>query len=310
MTGEVISVNISEAKGTTKHAVPLIRVGETGIADDAHAGRWSRQISLLDIGQIERFARECGRSFQPGEFAENITTKGIVSSEVAVHDRFRIGTVELAVTQIGKKCHGGDCAVFRAVGKCVMPAEGIFARVITGGEIKSGDRIEHYPRSIAIRILTLSDRASAGEYADTSGPTIADMLREHFGARSSRLDIARQVLPDDAALLGDAISAALREKTDIIITTGGTGIGPRDITADVVRAALDKEIPGIMEAIRIKYGQANPSALLSRSVAGVTREGALIYALPGSLKAVKEYMSEILATLEHALLMAWGGNHG
>ena len=92
---------------------------------------------------------------------------------------------------------------------------------------------------------------------------------------------------------------------DIIFTTGGTGIGPRDITPEVVKPLLDKEIPGIMESIRIKYGMEKPNALLSRSIAGVMKKS-LIYTLPGSVRAVNDYMSEILKTLEHLIYMQRG----
>ncbi len=92
---------------------------------------------------------------------------------------------------------------------------------------------------------------------------------------------------------------------DIIITTGGTGIGPRDITPDVVKPMLDKEITGIMELIRVKYGQKKHQALLSRSVAGVINK-TLIYTLPGSRKAVAEYMDEITPTIMHSIYMLNG----
>ena len=92
---------------------------------------------------------------------------------------------------------------------------------------------------------------------------------------------------------------------DVVITTGGTGIGPRDITIETVRPLLDKEIPGIMEMIRIKYGQEKPNALLSRGIAGVMGQ-TLVYTLPGSVKAVDEYMTEILKTLQHLIYMLHG----
>ncbi len=98
------------------------------------------------------------------------------------------------------------------------------------------------------------------------------------------------------------------DEYDFIFTTGGTGIGPRDITPDVIRPLLDREIPGIMDHIRIKYGTALPQALLSRSVAGVIAK-TQVYALPGSPKAVEEYLAEILKILIHATLMVHGLGH-
>jgi molybdenum cofactor synthesis domain-containing protein len=116
-------------------------------------------------------------------------------------------------------------------------------------------------------------------------------------------EIRTTVMPDDAFTL----RAALKEAplTDLIITTGGTGIGPRDITPDVVRPLLTKEMPGIMEQIRVKYGTKNPKALLSRAVAGAIGN-TLIYTLPGSVKAVHEYMAEIVKTMEHTFYMLYG----
>ena len=129
-TGTVISVNISEKKGTIKHPVGSIELNEMGVLGDAHAGPWGRQVSLLAKESIEMFAKDAGRQIQNGEFAENITTDGLVLHHTKPLDRFRIGGTELEVTQIGKKCHGDNCAIFREVGNCVMPKEGIFCRVI------------------------------------------------------------------------------------------------------------------------------------------------------------------------------------
>jgi molybdenum cofactor synthesis domain-containing protein len=112
-------------------------------------------------------------------------------------------------------------------------------------------------------------------------------------------------LPDDPAQLRAAIQAAVAGQSDILFTTGGTGIGPRDITPDVVRPLLTREIPGIMEYIRVKSGASIPYALLSRSVAGLIGS-TLVYALPGSEKAVQQYLDEILKTLEHSLRMLSG----
>jgi molybdenum cofactor synthesis domain-containing protein len=92
---------------------------------------------------------------------------------------------------------------------------------------------------------------------------------------------------------------------NIIVTTGGTGLGPRDITTETVTPLLSKEIPGIMEFIRIKYGTEMPAALLSRGIAGITGKS-LIYTLPGSVRAVEEYMTEILKTLRHTIYMQYG----
>jgi molybdenum cofactor synthesis domain-containing protein len=152
-------------------------------------------------------------------------------------------------------------------------------------------------------VITLSDRAYRGSYADLSGPAVIKYVKYAMSAAGWKYEIQQDILPDDAMALRAALTAS--PSADLIITTGGTGIGPRDITPDVVRPLLTKEIPGIMEQIRVKYGMKNPKALLSRGIAG-TMGNTLIYTLPGSVKAVHEYMAEIVKTLEHTFYMLYG----
>lgn len=147
MSVKVISVNISKEKGTIKTPVPEILLNDKGVEGDAHAGDWHRQVSLLARESIERWGEEAGRKVAWGEFAENITTEGIVLHETRPGDVLLIGNTELEVTQIGKKCHGKGCAIFREVGNCVMPTEGIFARVIRQGKVKPGESVEYIPKS-------------------------------------------------------------------------------------------------------------------------------------------------------------------
>jgi molybdopterin adenylyltransferase len=302
--GRVVSVNLSESKGVIKTPVDRATIDRHGIVGDAHAGPWHRQVSLLAQESIARFGESAGRAFLPGEFAENLTTQGLDLGDVSLLDRFRVGTVELEVTQIGKRCHGDGCAIFQAVGRCVMPKEGLFCRVLAGGEVAPGDRVVHVRRRLRCLVVTLSDRASRGEYEDRSGPRAQALLCEHFAATRWRFDVRGVVLPDDA----DALRAVLLDEMpacDVVVTTGGTGIGPRDITPDVVMALADRLVPGVMEAIRVKFGAEHPAALLSRGVVAV-RGRTLIYTLPGSVRAVEEYLGEILRTLEHAICMLHG----
>jgi molybdopterin adenylyltransferase len=141
MSIKVLSVNISREKGTIKTPVDQIEISGMGVTGDAHAGDWHRQVSLLGNESIEKWGAMADREVNFGEFAENITTQGITLYETNPGDRLIIGDAELEVTQIGKKCHGSGCAIFREVGNCVMPKEGIFARVIKTGNIKPGDEI-------------------------------------------------------------------------------------------------------------------------------------------------------------------------
>jgi molybdenum cofactor synthesis domain-containing protein len=154
-------------------------------------------------------------------------------------------------------------------------------------------------------ILTLSDRVASGMYADRSGPRIRELLEDYFASRAWHPVITSGVLPDEAEPLRREILQAKANGVDLIVTTGGTGIGPRDLTPETVAPLCDRLIPGIMEHIRAKYGAANPRARLSRSIAGVAGR-TQIYCLPGSVRAVEEYLPEILETLEHLVFMLHG----
>ena len=299
---EVLSVNISEKKGVVKHEVPKIVLDDKGIITDAHAGSWHRQVSMLGIESVEKFEKKAGRKIKFGEFAENITTKGMELFNTKPFDRFVNENIELEVTQIGKKCHGDNCAIYREVGNCVMPKEGIFVRVKKGGELKAGVKFTYSPKVFKIRVITLSDRASSGVYEDKSGPKVTEFLEEYFEKIAWRCEIENIIIPDDPEQLALLLTDVAQKKIDIVFTTGGTGIGPKDFTPDIIHPMLDKEIPGIMEHIRLKYGQEKPNALLSRGIAGVMNES-LVYVMPGSVKAVKEYMTEITKTLQHLIFM-------
>ena len=165
------------------------------------------------------------------------------------------------------------------------------------------------PEKLRILIITLSDRVARGEYKDLSGPRIRDMLSVYLASAGWNADITLTTIPDEADILKELIISSC-DNNNIIITTGGTGIGPRDITVDTVAPLLSKHIPGIMEFIRVRYGTEKPVALLSRAVAGIAGNS-LIYTLPGSVRAVEEYMTEILKSLEHTIYMQYGiDTHG
>jgi len=299
---KVLSVNISEKKGTIKLPVDKISLSNTGIKGDAHAGMWHRQVSLLGRESFEKMESSAGRKLQYGEFAENITTEGFLLYQMKPFDRLISGNIVLEVTQIGKKCHGTNCTIYKETGDCVMPKEGIFCRVIQGGELQAGDILEYHPKVLKVHVITLSDRASQGIYEDKSGPLLKKLSEDFFSGNSRHVEIENSIIPDDEAQLKSLLEFLVESENDIIFTTGGTGIGPRDITPDVVKSVLDKEIPGIMEMIRVKYGMQFPNALVSRSIAGVAGK-TLIYALPGNPKAVKEYADEIFKTVEHSFRM-------
>lgn len=139
--GKVLSLNVSDKKGVVKTPADevLLRAGH-GIEGDAHAGDWHRQVSLLGIESFEKM-RAAGIELEPGKFAENITTQGIVLYELPIGTKFKMGETLQEVTQIGKQCHAG-CEIKKLVGDCVMPREGIFTKVLKGGKVRPGDAIE------------------------------------------------------------------------------------------------------------------------------------------------------------------------
>jgi len=144
MTAKVVAVNISQHKGEQKKPVASVQLREQhGIVDDAHAGDWHRQISLLAEESIDKM-RRLGLAVDPGAFAENITTRGIDLVALPVGARFELGEALAEVTQIGKECHT-RCAIYHQAGDCVMPKEGIFARVLRGGSVAAGDAVRVLP---------------------------------------------------------------------------------------------------------------------------------------------------------------------
>ncbi|MEW6088188.1 MAG: MOSC domain-containing protein [bacterium] len=140
ITGEIVSVNISSEKGVSKKSVAKVLLKEnSGLENDAHAKTPNREVSLLAVESISKMRRK-KLAVNPGDFAENITTKGIDLLRLPLGTKVQIGEALLEITQIGKICHSG-CQVFLKIGDCVMPKEGIFAKVVHGGEIKVGDII-------------------------------------------------------------------------------------------------------------------------------------------------------------------------
>lgn len=138
--GKIMAVNVSEKKGTQKVNVHSARVIEDfGLENDAHAGKWHRQVSLLSYEKIEAF-KEKGAPVEDGAFGENLIVSGIDLKELPVGTKLRCGEIVLEVTQIGKQCHSG-CEIYKIMGDCIMPREGIFTRVLHGGVVSEGDEI-------------------------------------------------------------------------------------------------------------------------------------------------------------------------
>jgi MOSC domain-containing protein YiiM len=140
LSGVIVAVCLSERKGVAKKAVEsALLVPDFGLENDAHAGKWHRQVSLLDYGQVEAFNAK-GGEVDHGAFGENILVSGIDLKSLPVGSKLQVGPATLEVTQIGKECHS-HCQIFYRVGDCIMPREGIFAKVLTGGEVRKGDQV-------------------------------------------------------------------------------------------------------------------------------------------------------------------------
>jgi molybdenum cofactor synthesis domain-containing protein len=296
------SVNTSVKKGEVKSPVKEIRLTDQGIEGDAHAGPHHRQVSLLALESIRKYEKNTGSQVPMGGFGENISTEGFTLHRAHPLDRFQFGKVLLEMTQVGKKCHGKRCAIYKDTGECIMPDEGIFCRVLQGGRLKPGDRLDYHPKRFSLKVITLSDRAAAGIYPDRSGKLVLEEVSKWFRHKELALGADSLLIPDEKEAFSRELSAAIGKGTDLIITTGSTGLGSRDIAPEVAEELMDKEIPGIMDLIRVKYGMVNPNALLSRSVAGIAGR-TLLFVLPGSTRAVKEYLEEILKSLWHMILM-------
>ena len=293
--GRIMAVNISEKKGTQKKNVHSARVIEDwGLENDAHAGKWHRQVSLLSYEKIEDFKAK-GAPVDEGAFGENLIVQGIDLRQLPVGTQLQCGEVLLEVTQIGKKCHSG-CEIFKIMGDCIMPREGIFTRVLKGGVISDGDEIRVIKRPRRAAILTASDSGYAGEREDLSGPAIREIL-EAGGYQV----VHTALLPDDREKLAAEMARIADEQVaELLLTTGGTGFSPRDCMPEATMDIAERMVPGIPEAMRAYSMTITPRAMLSRAAACI-RKGTLIINLPGSPKAVRESLEYILPSLGHGL---------
>lgn len=295
--GVVKAICISEKKGTQKHRVEeAVFVEDYGIENDAHAGKWHRQVSLLSYDKIEDFKKR-GADVIDGAFGENLVVEGFDFRNLPVGTIFQCGDVILEMTQIGKQCHS-HCEIYKIMGECIMPKEGVFTKVIQGGIIRTGDEMTIIGELSRFKtaVLTLSDKGAAGEREDKSGPLIREIIE-----KENYLVVDQRVLPDEQKTIEETlIHLCDRLKVDLILTTGGTGFSLRDRTPEATMAVADRMAPGIAEAIRAYSMQITNRAMLSRGVSAL-RGQTLIINLPGSPKAVKESLDCILPALPHGL---------
>lgn len=295
MKGKIRAVCISEKKGTPKKDIGSVNIIEDfGLENDAHAGS-QRQVSLLSWDKVEDF-KKSGADVKAGDFGENLLIEGFDFKTFPVGTKFKCSDVILEIIQIGKKCHSA-CTVTQRTGKCIMPSEGVFARVLHGGKLSVGDEIELIEgRRFSASVLVASDRCSKGEREDKSGPVIKEVL-ENAGYLVTGITL----LPDDEEGLYKALcQLADIQKPDVIFTSGGTGFSPRDMMPEATKRAASKDAPGIAEALRAYSMTITPRAMLSRA-ASVIRNKTLIINMPGSPKAGKECLEYILPVLEHGI---------
>lgn len=297
--GRVLGICISERRGTQKKEVEEAVLKENwGIEGDAHAGNWHRQVSLLSFEKIEDF-RAKGADVDFGAFGENLIVEGYNLRKLPVGTRFHIGEAVLELTQIGKECHS-HCEIYKKMGDCIMPREGVFAEVVKDGRIHRGDEVEmELPasdRPFTASVITLSDKGAAGEREDRSGPLAAEMLEQAGYEVKEQMLLADGIEP----LKSQLIRLADQRQMDVIFTTGGTGFSPRDLTPEATRAACDRMADGIAQAILSHSLSITPRAMFSRAVSGI-RGGTLVVNLPGSPKAVREALEFLLPQLGHGL---------
>lgn len=297
--GKVLGICVSEKRGTQKKEVNEAVLKENwGIEGDAHAGDWHRQVSLLSFEKIEAF-RERGADVDFGAFGENLIVEGYDLRRLPVGTRFRIGEAVLELTQIGKECHS-HCEIYKKMGDCIMPREGVFTEVVKGGRIRKGDAVEMEApspdRPYTAAVITLSDKGVKGEREDKSGPKICELAEAAGYQIRETLLLADGIEP----LKSQLIRLADQRQMDVIFTTGGTGFSERDLTPEATIQACDRMANGIADAIRNYSMTITPRAMFSRAVSGI-RGKTLIINLPGSPKAVAEALEFLLPQLDHGL---------
>ena len=312
LRGQLVAVCVSSRKGRQKVAVAgaVSALRGRGIEGDAHAGNWHRQVSLLADERIDGM-RQQGLELAPGDFGENLVTRGVDLDRLVVGRRFRVGeAVVLQATQHGKQCHD-RCAIYQRTGDCIMPRHGLFARVLRGGPLAAGQVLTTDPDLDRLRyaVVPLSDRRSrddaelADPADDPAGDAACSLLEQ--GLAGAAL-VQRSILADEReALERELVRLCDDLVCDLVVTTGGTGLSPRDVTPEATLAVIDRQVPGVAEAMRAVGLAHTPHAMLSRAVCG-QRGATIVLNLLGSPRAVAEQLAVVLPALPHALQVASG----
>jgi molybdenum cofactor synthesis domain-containing protein len=302
--GTILHVCVAKDKGIAKDAVPsAVLQKEHGLQGDAHAGPWHRQVSLLSETDIETM-RARGLDLKPGAFGENLVVGGLNLDALGIGTRLRVGEAELEITQIGKVCHT-RCAIYYHAGDCIMPRAGLFARVLESGPVTPDMPIEvisEIPRRVVqAAVVTVSDRCAAGKAEDTAGPAVGELLTEKLDAHVSWTGL----VPDDMDTISATIKEIAERNIDLLLTVGGTGLGPRDVTPEATLAVLERRHAGLMELVRLRCYDKTPFAYLSRGETG-TIGRTLVINLPGSQRGAVECLTALLDVLPHAIELLRG----
>ncbi len=270
----------------------------SGIDGDWHAGLGHRQVSLLAEEDLHSLTNG---KWRPGTFSENIVCRDFPLATLGVGTRLRLGkNAILTISQIGKHFHQPD-HVERISGEYLMAHAGVFATVEQEGEVLQNDTIEVFeevPRSVPQAVvITVSDRCFRGETVDTAGPAVADLLRHELQAHIQHIDL----VPDDKAAISEILQRYCDHYSiDLLVTAGGTGPAPRDITPEATSEVVERATPGFDEAMRLASLAKTPTAILSRGTSGI-RGSTFIVNLPGSERGAVENMEAIIKALPHGI---------
>ena len=294
--GKIKSIYTGSRKGKLKKRVSQVSLKKNyGIIGDAHAGAGKRQISLLAEESIARL-RGRDEKIGIGNLMENLRTTGIELTSLLVGTKLEVGrTVLLEISEIGKHS-SKPIKVFAMPEGCLLPLNGVFAKVLKGGTIREEDKIEIVADTLTCGILIISDRSSRGERPDKTGPLVKECLNE-LKITSVRYGI----IPDEKEYISLVLVTWVDQGgVDLILTSGGTGFFSRDVTPEATRRILDKDAGGLSEMMRTEGAKSTKRAYLSRGVAGI-RKKTLIINLPGNPQGARESLKIVSPILSHGI---------
>ncbi len=298
MHGHLISVNLGKIRGVPKHPVQEgTLTPDWGLVGDAHGGDWDQQISLFPVETLALVPKSIRAGFEENSFSENLTIEGIPPEKLRPGTILSVGSADIKILKIGKVSFEPP----ESGRPYIVSREGRFGRVLKGGIVKPGDRVKVLeegrtePDAPKLFLVTLSDKGSKGEREDISGRFLS-----WYATRLGAAILSSVIIPDEKALIKETLMKGVRAGADLILTTGGTGLAPRDVTPEATLEVIDREVPGFAEAMRAESLKITPHAMASRAVSGIAGR-TLIINLPGSPKAVAECMEVIFPALRHAI---------